>query len=238
MSPHDTVPTRRARAGRPLAVPLTLLTLAALAGCASEQGAGEPAPATASSAPSASATGPAQESVVTTTKPTCGDVVHAGQRLGVTVPAGFMVTSTPRGAGDFAQTSGVNIRSVAQWRDTTNRGPAVVLVVYAYGEGEARGAQALESSVRNFTALVGARSATAPVAAKPATVAGRPGSAGGETNAAAMDFQWPDGKPSALHWWTVPTPKGEFVLALGARDAALDARYVPQILSGLKADGC
>ena len=235
MSPDDVVPTRRARAAALLlAVPVAA---AALAGCASEKPAARPS-ASVTPSTSASATAPSQESTVTTTKPTCGVVEHAGQRLGVTVPAGFMVTSTPAGAGDFAQTSGVNIVSVAQWRDTTDKGPAVVLVVYAYGEGEARGAQALESSVRNFKALVGARSATAPVAAKPATVAGRPGSAGGETNAAAMDFQWPDGKPSALHWWTVPTPKGEFVVAFAARDAALDATYLPPILSGLRADGC
>jgi hypothetical protein len=231
VSPADDVPARRLRA-----VPLALLTLAALTGCAGDEPAATPS-TTASAAPAASATGPAQESIVTTTKPTCSVVEHDGQRLGVTVPAGFMVTSTPRGAGDFAQ-SGVNIVSVAQWRDTTDRGPGVVLVVYAYGEGEARGATALESSVRNFKALVGARNATAPVTAKPATVAGRPGSAGGETDPVAMDFQWPDGKPSPLHWWTVPTPKGEFVLAFGARDTALDTRYAPQIRSGLKADGC
>lgn len=231
MSPDD-APPRRARAGRRLAVPLALAATAALTGCATPK----PAPS-ASATPSPSATAPARESTVTTTKPTCSVIDRKGQKLGVTVPAGFMVTSTPNGAGDFAQ-SGVNILSVAQWRDSADKGPAVVLVVYAYGAGEASGAQALESSVRNFRLLVGARDTTAPVTAKPATVAGRPGSAGGGTDAAAMDFQSPDGKPAPLHWWTVPTPQGEFVVASGARDAALDRRYTPLILSGLKADGC
>jgi len=232
VSPDD-APARRARAGLLLAVPLAA---AALAGCASAKPAAAPSAGATPSA-SASATAPVQESTVTTTKPTCSVIDRKGQRLGVTVPAGFMVTSTPDGAGDFAQ-SGVNILSVAQWRDTTDKGPAVVLVVYGYGAGEASGARALESSVRNFRLLVGARDTTAAVTAKPATVAGRPGSAGGASDAAAMDFQWPDGKPAPLHWWTVPTPAGEFVVAVGARDAALDAKYTPQVLRGLKADGC
>jgi hypothetical protein len=214
----------------------TPAALALLAGC----GGAEPTTARPSSsvepAPAASPSGPAQESIVTTTKPTCSVVEHGGQRLGVTVPAGFMIISTPRGAGDFADS--VNIVSVVQWREEAATSPGVVLVVYAYAGGEPRGVTALESSVRNFRSLVGAGSATAPVTAKPATVAGVTGSAGGETDAVAMDFQSPDGKPSPLHWWTVPTTGGEFVLAFGARDAALDARFAPQLLKGLKAGGC
>jgi hypothetical protein len=220
---------RRTLAGL-LAAPAAL---ALLAGC----GGAEPTTASpAPSAPAATPSGPAQESIVTTTKPTCSVVEHGGQRLGMTVPAGFMIISTPRGAGDFADS--VNIVSVVQWREAAATSPGVVLVVYAYAGGEPRGAKALESSVRNFRSLVGAGSATAPVTAKPATVAGVTGSAGGETDAVAMDFQSPDGKPSPLHWWTVPTAGGEFVLAFGARDAALDARFAPQLLKGLKTGGC
>jgi hypothetical protein len=236
VSPADHAPARRARARLLRAVPLPLLAVAALAACAGQP---EAAPSTsASAAPSASSTRPAQESTVTTSKPTCSVVERHGERIGVTVPAGFMVTSTPDGAGGFSQTEGVNILAAAQWRDSADKGPAVVLVVYGYGAGESRGAKALDASVRNFKMLVGAGSATAAVTAKPATVAGRPGSAGGETDATAMDFQSPDGKPSPLHWWTVPTPKGEFVVAVGARDTTLDAKYTPQIRSGLKAGGC
>jgi hypothetical protein len=118
------------------------------------------------------------------------------------------------------------------------QGAAVVLVVYATAPGEAAGAKALEASVRNFRVLVGASDTAGPVTAKPATVAGRPGSAGGETNAAAMDFPVAGRQASALHWWAVPTPKGQFVLAFAARDAALGREVPPADPGGLRADGC
>jgi hypothetical protein len=176
--------------------------------------------------------------MVTTTKATCNVVEHGGQRLGVTVPAGFMVTATPDGAGDFAG-SGVNILTVVQRREpATATSPGVVLVVYGYAGDEPRGTAALALSVRNFKTLVGARGAADPVTAAPATVGGVAGSAGGATDPVAMDFQSPDGKPSPLHWWTVPTAGGEFVLAFAARDAALDATFAPQLRKGLKAGGC
>jgi hypothetical protein len=179
-----------------------------------------------------------QASTRETTRSECTPVEHGGERLGVTVPAGFSVTTTPSGSEGLTESQDVDLLAVAQHRDATGRLPTVVVAVYAYAAGEGAGQEGLRASVANFRTLVGADDASAPVTAKPATVAGRRGSAGGAEDETAMDFQEPDGEPSPLHWWTVSSGRGQFVVLMGSRDAATDHRYAPQFLSGLKAGGC
>jgi hypothetical protein len=208
-----------------------LLAAALAAGCSG----GDQGPV-ADAAPATSGP-PQQESTRETTTTECTPVERQGRRLGVTVPAGFSVTSTPQGGGDSAG-SQVNLLAVAQRRSSDGELPLVVVVVYGYGPGERSGTDALEASVRNFRQLVGADHPDGPVTARPATVAGRPGSAGGDDDPTAMDFQSPDGRPSPLHWWSVPSDGGQFVVAMGSRDAATDDRFAGAFRKGLKAGGC
>ena len=172
---------------RPLRHALTGLLLAAglLTGCAGEPAADRAAP----SSPAAATSDPPQESTRETTATECLLVDRKGLRLGVTVPAGFSVTTTPQGGGDYAPSQQVNLLAVAQRRNASGELPVVVVVVYGYGPGERSGADALEASVRNFRQLVGSDDAGGAVAARPTTIAGRRGSAGGAADETAMDFQ-------------------------------------------------
>ena len=223
--------TVRARA-RPLAG--LLLAAGLLAGCAGEPTGDKAGPSSPAAAVPATS-GPPQESTRETTTTECTPVERQGRRLGVTVPAGFSVTVTPQGGGDASQ---ANLLAVAQRRNASGELPVVVVVVYGYAPGERVGADALAASVRNFRQLVGADDADGPVAAKPATIGGERGSAGGADDATAMDFQSPDGKPAPLHWWSVPSDGAQFVVAMGARDEATDDRFATTVRNGLKAGGC
>jgi hypothetical protein len=219
--------------------PLAGLLFAAglLTGCAGEPATDRAAP----SSPAAATSDPPQESTRETTATECLLVERKGLRLGVTVPAGFSVTTTPQGGGDYAPSQQVNLLAVAQRRNASGELPVVVVVVYGYGPGERSGTDALEASVRNFRQLVGSDDAGGAVAARPTTIAGRRGSAGGAADATAMDFQSPDGKPASLHWWSVPAgqeSQGQFVVAMGARDDTSDRRFATAFRNGLKAGGC
>ena len=218
--------------------PLAGLLVAAglLAGCAGEPTRGQAGPSSPAATPATSE--PPQESTRETVTTECTLVERRGRRLGVTVPAGFSVTTTPQGGGDYAASQQVNLLAVAQRRNAGGELPVVVVVVYGYGPGERPGTDALAASVRNFRQLVGAEDPAGAVAARPATVAGRRGSAGGGSDATAMDFQSPDGKPAPLHWWSVPADGGQFVVARGARDATRDRRFATAFREGLKAGGC
>ena len=218
--------------------PLAGLLVAAglLAGCAGEPTRGQAGPSSPAATPATSE--PPQESTRETVTTECTLVERRGRRLGVTVPAGFSVTTTPQGGGDYAASQQVNLLAVAQRRNASGELPVVVVVVYGYAPGERVGADALAASVRNFRQLVGADDADGPVAAKPATIGGERGSAGGADDATAMDFQSPDGKPAPLHWWSVPSDGAQFVVAMGARDEATDDRFATTVRNGLKAGGC
>ena len=226
-------PPRRAPGRRPhraaAGVLAGLAAVAALAGC---QGDGDTASATDTPTASTSASPPALTSAE------CVPIEHEGQRLGVTVPAGFSVATPPVDAAERAKAGHVNLLSLAQLAESGRRLPTAMIAVYGYGRGEAEGQRALELSVLNLKGLTGGSSSGNPIRATPATVAGAEGSAGGDGDPRALDYNAPDAVDSPLRWWTVPTDDGVFVVTLATTTPELDRQYATELPAGLKPGGC
>lgn len=165
----------------------------------------------------------------------CVTVEHEDQKLGVTVPASFTVTTSPENAAEIADTYKVNLLSVARRTDSDHTPPTAMLAVYGYGPGEREGQSALEASVLNFKKNTGGVNQGNPISATPTTVAGTQGSAGGHTDSRALDSNPPD---TMLRWWVVPTDDGLFVVILASATTELDARYSTEIPAGLTLGGC
>ena len=168
----------------------------------------------------------------------CVAVEHKGQKLGVTVPAGFTVATPPENAADIADTYKVNVLSLAQRMESDRTLPVAMLAVYGYGRGEREGQSALEASVLNFKRLTGGVNVGNPISATPTTVAGTQGSAGGHGDSRALDYNAPDQVDSTLRWWLVPTGDGLFIVTLATLTPELDARYSAEIPAGLALAGC
>jgi hypothetical protein len=223
---------RRTARGTPAGLLAGLAAVAVLlAGC--ESG-GEDPPATSTTG----ATGTAAASPPPLAAAECVSLEHEGQRLGVTMPAGFSVATPPSNAAELADTQHVNLLSLAQRPESGRALPTAMIAVYGYGRGEAEGQRALELSVLNLKLLSGGSSRTNPITATPATVAGTQGSAGGDVDARALDFTGQDALDSPLRWWTVPTDDGLFVVTLATSTPDLDRQYAAELLSGLKPGGC
>jgi hypothetical protein len=113
-----------------------------------------------------------------------------------------------------------------------------MIAVYGYGRGEAEGQRALELSVLNLKGLTGGSSSGNPIRATPTTVAGVAGSAGGDEDPRALDYNAPDAVDSPLRWWTVPTDDGVFVVTLATTTPELDRQFATELPAGLKPGGC
>jgi hypothetical protein len=204
---------------RPWRAPLTGLAVVAgvLAGCDSS---GAPRETTASAPPLAN--------------DECVTVEHKGQKLGVTVPAGFSVTTPPEGAAEIADVHELSLVFLARRTDFSHMPPTGLLAVYGFGPGEREGQRALEAAVLTFVGSTGG-AADNPISATPTTVAGTQGAAGGETDSQALDATAPD---AMLRWWAVPTEDGLFVVALATDMPELDAEYSTEVPDGLTLGGC
>jgi hypothetical protein len=168
----------------------------------------------------------------------CVPLEHEGQRLGVTMPAGFSVATPPPDAAELADIYHVNLLSLAQRTESGRTLPTAMIAVYGYGRGEAEGQRALELSVLNLKDLTGGSSRGNPITATPTTVAGTQGSAGGDGDARALDYNAPDAVDSPLRWWTLPTDDGVFVVGLATTTPELDRQYAAEVVAGLKPGGC
>jgi hypothetical protein len=168
----------------------------------------------------------------------CVTVEHENQKLGVTVPAGFTVTTPPDNAAELADTYKVNLLSLAHRTESGDSVPTAMLAVYGYGPGEREGQSALEASVLNFKQQTGGTSRGNPISATPTPVAGTQGSAGGDKDSRALDPNAQDTVDSTLRWWTVPAPEGLFVVTLATATTDQDTRYSTEVPAGLTLGGC
>jgi len=168
----------------------------------------------------------------------CVTLEHKGQKLGVTMPAGFTVATPPPQAEDVADTYLVNLLSLAQLPESGRTLPTAMIAVYGYGRGEREGQSALEASVLNFKQNTGGSSRGKPITATPTTVAGTQGTAGSDVDPRALDYNAPTNEDSVLHWWTIPTDDGLFIVALATITAEMDARYSTEVPAGLTLGGC
>jgi hypothetical protein len=166
---------------------------------------------------------------------TCVTLEHEDQRLGVTVPAGFTVTTPPDNAAELADVYRVNLLSLAQRKEFEATPPTAMLAVYGYGRDEREGQSALEATVLNFTGITGGVNQANPISATPTTVAGARGAAGSRTDSRALDSNPPD---ATLRWWMVPTDDGLFIVTLATATPDLDARYSTEVPTGLTPGGC
>ena len=169
------------------------------------------------------------------TSATCVTLEHEDQKLGVTVPAGFTVTTPPAKAAEIAEDYRVNLLSLAQRKEFDATPPTAMLAVYGYGRGEREGQSALEASVLNFTGITGGVNHGEPISATPTTVAGTQGAAGSHTDSRALDYNPPD---ATVRWWMIPTDDGLFIVTLATATNELDAQYSTEVPSGLTLGGC
>jgi hypothetical protein len=188
--------------------------------------------------PDTTATTSAAASPAPLTEARCEALEHEGQRLGVTMPAGFSVATPPVKEAAKAEPFDVNLLSLARLPQAGRELPTAMIAVYGYGPGEAEGQRALELSVLNLKGLSGGSSRGRPITATPTTVAGTQVSAGGDVDARALDYNAPDSVDSPLRWWTVPTDDGLFVVTLATTTPELDKQYAAELPAGLKPGGC
>jgi len=222
---------RRAPAAAGLLAGLAAVT-GLLAGC---DGGSDDTP---SASGTASASGGASASPSPLASAECVSLEHEGQRLGVTVPAGFSVATPPPNAAELTDIYHVNLLSLAQRSESGRTLPTAMIAVYGYARGEPEGQRALELSVLNLKDLAGGSSRGNPIRATPTTVAGVQGSAGGDGDPRALDYNSPDAVDSPLRWWTLPTDDGLFVVTLATATPELDRQYSAELPAGLKPGGC
>jgi hypothetical protein len=212
-----------------LLVATATTTVIALAGCQDDTGT---TPATTSAAP----TTRSSAALPTLASATCRTYPHGAQRLGVTIPAGFILEDPAKNRDDL--TAGrVFVLSYAWLRREGIQLPIALIAAYAYGLGQPHDDDALQRSIDSAVTIAGGAFLTA-IPATTATTAGMPGLTGSTSHGRALNFATPQPGASTVRYWLMNVADAQYVLVLISRTGELDKRYSRELVAGLYRGGC
>jgi hypothetical protein len=203
-----------------------LLTAVILTGCHGNSTLGTPSTASAS----------ATASTATLTTAVCHTYPRGGQRLGITIPPGFVIEEPPKSAADLARDQRVNLVMRSRLFGGNGQLPDVDLTTFAYGHGERRDKDALVMSLVMALREAGGLTPTStPITVT--TIAGMPALTGNITDDSALNNADQSGN-SIVRYWEFTVSDAHYVLVLITRTPGQDKQYAEELISGLHPGGC